>query len=641
VAATFDDQVFNFTDGACVKIIRKWTVLDWCQFNPSTGKGKWEKLQVIKINNSVSPTILSACKDTTFCVYNAQCGADLYTQIISATDDCHADTFLTYYWTVDKDNNGDIDTFSHSPLINILLAPGKHKVFCQVTDECGNITTCSYFVLAKDCKKPSPYCLSAISSVIMPSTGELTIKAKSLNLNSFDNCTPAHLLKYSFSADIRDTLKSIKCSDIDNGVSQSIPIDMWVTDMNGNNDFCTVNLTIADNNQVCQDPTSNFSISGTIYNIDQTKLFANTLVDIRVEDTEFRFQARTNQLGLYNHDNLPGNFAHIIKPLRNDSIQAGLSTIDLIQIQKHILGAAPFNNPYKIIAADADGNKKISVSDLVAIKKVILGVSNTFPQNKNCWTFVEKNHHFANASKPLNYPDSIRLNKLFPGNNNANDFIGIKIGDVNNSYTFLKNQNLENRSINYFVLQKVEEGREYFLNFGDDITMTGMQLSLKTDTRHVEFNAKFKNDIFYEFKDGYLLLIYLPSTHKKVEKGEWLLKLNEEFYLSENFQNEIYDNALNEIKINIEENSLQNTIVEEEKLNIQVMNENVIITSNFAYSKAQMEIYDVLGRRVHHENIEILEGHNQWSIPSMTREMEFHIIKIRYANRVKVLKIIN
>ena len=39
VAATKEDQVFTFTDGACVKIIRKWTVIDWCQFDVASGKG--------------------------------------------------------------------------------------------------------------------------------------------------------------------------------------------------------------------------------------------------------------------------------------------------------------------------------------------------------------------------------------------------------------------------------------------------------------------------------------------------------------------------------------------------------------------------------------------------------------------------
>lgn len=643
VAASFEDQIFKFTDGACVKIVRKWTVLDWCQFNPATNKGKWEKLQVIKIYNNIKPTLISPCKDTTFCVYNSQCGADLYSQFISASDDCHGDTLLSYYWTVDKDNNGTIDTSANNSIINIYLSPGKHKVYYEVKDECGNITSCSYFINAKDCKKPSPYCLSALSSVIMPSTGEISIKAKSLNFNSFDNCTPASLLKYSFSSDIRDTIKTIKCIDIENGVSQTFSVNMWVTDLNGNQDYCSVNLSITDNNQVCQDPLGNFSLSGTIFNLDQSKKLSNINVDIRVEDTEFRFHSVSDANGIFSHQNLPGNFAHIIKPVRNDSLRAGLSTIDLILIQRHILGASPFNDAYKIIAADADGNKKLSVSDLVALKKVILGVSNNFPLNRNCWTFVEKKHQFANINKPFDYPDSIRLTKLLPGENKLNDFIAIKIGDVNNSYIHLKRDKAENRSDDDFILNKVISSNTYSLSFKKGLNVSGLQISLLTNSKNIEINEKFRSDIYYEFKDKQLKIIFLPKKPVNVEAEDWMVRLEKDFTLDENFANELYDVDLREYKINVEENLIQNLKEEknsEEELDIKYFNNVLIIASTSHDQNGNLQIIDVAGRNLHNLNIEIKKGSNEWQIPTFNPNINICFIKIRYKNRIKILKVV-
>jgi hypothetical protein len=58
VAATHDDDIFDFSnaDQACFKILRTWTVMDWCQLNTPT-VGIWTHIQVIKVMNSVAPEI--------------------------------------------------------------------------------------------------------------------------------------------------------------------------------------------------------------------------------------------------------------------------------------------------------------------------------------------------------------------------------------------------------------------------------------------------------------------------------------------------------------------------------------------------------------------------------------------------------
>src|SRR5690606_33212455 len=49
VAMTYDDDAFYFVDSACLKILRTWTVIDWCQFDAQEGTGIWEYVQVIKV----------------------------------------------------------------------------------------------------------------------------------------------------------------------------------------------------------------------------------------------------------------------------------------------------------------------------------------------------------------------------------------------------------------------------------------------------------------------------------------------------------------------------------------------------------------------------------------------------------------
>ena len=65
LAMSYEDIVFKFADNVCVKILRKWTVIDWCQrnrFDPTSGT--FTNTQLIMVNNTVGPVILSSCDNS-------------------------------------------------------------------------------------------------------------------------------------------------------------------------------------------------------------------------------------------------------------------------------------------------------------------------------------------------------------------------------------------------------------------------------------------------------------------------------------------------------------------------------------------------------------------------------------------------
>ena len=43
IAIEYDDEVFTIEPDACLKVIRTWTVIDWCQYDPSRNilTGRW------------------------------------------------------------------------------------------------------------------------------------------------------------------------------------------------------------------------------------------------------------------------------------------------------------------------------------------------------------------------------------------------------------------------------------------------------------------------------------------------------------------------------------------------------------------------------------------------------------------------
>ena len=60
-----------------------------------------------------------------------------------------------------------------------------HRILISVEDGCGNASTCEYLVRLEDCKKPTPVCINGLSTVVMPSNGEVTIWAKDYNASSY------------------------------------------------------------------------------------------------------------------------------------------------------------------------------------------------------------------------------------------------------------------------------------------------------------------------------------------------------------------------------------------------------------------------------------------------------------------------
>lgn len=106
---------------------------------------------------------------------------------------------------------------------------------------------------------------------------------------------------------------------------------------------------------------------------------------------------------------------------------AGVSTFDLVLIQKHILGIQTFTSPFQYVAADINGDGKINTIDLVILRKLILGVNEEFPQGKS-WRLIPEKFCKENQN-PLSWQDEIIL---LPGYHPVYDlnFIPVKMGDV-------------------------------------------------------------------------------------------------------------------------------------------------------------------------------------------------------------------
>lgn len=479
IASTYSDQVFTVVDSACFKILRTWTIIDWCTFdqnNPGAG-GIWSYTQVIKLNNTVKPTF-AACADVTVCAYGENC--DGFVELKqNATDDCTPADKLVWKYEVDFNNDGSIDKRGNNNDASATYKVGKHKITWRVEDKCGNIGVCTYFFTVKDCKKPTPYCLSEITTVIMPSSGNIDIWASDFDKGSFDNCPGK--LKISFSQTVTDIKRTFTCNNL--GLN---PLDMWVTDSVGNKEFCSVKINIQANPGACGTSAGNL-VEGNV-GTEQNKMVANASVSLASNETMI---LKTNNDGKFAFSGLVSGKEYKITTDLNENHSNGVSTLDLVMIQRHILGAQKLTSPYNIIAADANNDQKVSANDLVELRKLILGVTTKLPNNKS-WRFINAAHVFADPTKPWNANEAIIVNYNGTSISNLN-FKAVKIGDVNaNAATNAQNHTAEPRSSKRLEMEIAQQSFEkgsrivvpvYASNAAE---IAGIQFSMKYDNSKVK-----------------------------------------------------------------------------------------------------------------------------------------------------------
>ena len=140
-------------------------------------------------------------------------------------------------------------------------------------------------------------------------------------------------------------------------------------------------------------------------------------------------QTYTLESGYYGtcFQDCPGAPSYKVTPVKDDNPLNGVTTLDLALISKHILNLKPLNSPYKLIAADANKSGTITTLDIVALRRLILGIDEELPNNTS-WRCIDKEYVFPNPANPFTHPFPETQNVGFNGIAN---FIGVKVGDVN------------------------------------------------------------------------------------------------------------------------------------------------------------------------------------------------------------------
>jgi len=197
----------------------------------------------------------------------------------------------------------------------------------------------------------------------------------------------------------------------------------------------TFTLTVTDNNscqgtdQVIVNIIPTVTISGAILS-EQNAAVRTVTLNVTGSGSPQTMITATD--GLYSFT-FPFGESDTIRPFKNNDVTVtnGITTLDILLIQRHILNTVLLSSPYKIIAADVNLSGSVTTLDILLIRQLILGTTTSFPHGM-LWNFVPSDYIFANPTNPFpfnNYKYYASTSALTNQN-----FIGMKLGDVNNSW---------------------------------------------------------------------------------------------------------------------------------------------------------------------------------------------------------------
>jgi hypothetical protein len=177
--------------GTSFKIVRTWTVLDWCNSTVVTSNQAGEdNVQVIKVVDITGPSVSIAPFEVSANItgqHPMPCTSQDFLPPATITDNCN-DWTVRIYTPIGEANylngvDGTNGGFIPAPGLEL----GVHTILYQAEDECGNITELFVDVEVVDDIAPTAIC-DEITDVNLSSDGLAVVNASVFDDGSYDNC---------------------------------------------------------------------------------------------------------------------------------------------------------------------------------------------------------------------------------------------------------------------------------------------------------------------------------------------------------------------------------------------------------------------------------------------------------------------
>lgn len=413
VAIGWQDETLVVTNPGCFKILRTWTVVDCCLYDPQDPNpvGIFTHTQMIKVVDNEPPVL--NCPPTFPVSVGPNCTVIFANLPDITADDCNPKVKIT--------NNSPF-SINKGPNASGNYPLGTTTVTFSASDGCANFSTCKVDVVVSDFAPPTPLCLHGLSTDLglCEDTVVVKIMASFFNQNSFDNCSAKGELVFSFSADTTDNMITFSCEH----QNDTIPVEMWVTDKAGNQAFCVTYIHVQDNFDLCPG-NKTFTLGGQVMSAQGEPVPAVTVQ----LGGDASMQMVTGPDGQFSFPDLASGGQFHLSASKSTEPLAGVSTYDLLLIQKHLLGVKSLQDPHQWLAADANLSDNISIADIIQLRKWILNPQPDVSPYK-AWRFLNP-AQVMNPADPFQTAglETITLGPLGE-NQTALELVALKVGDV-------------------------------------------------------------------------------------------------------------------------------------------------------------------------------------------------------------------
>jgi hypothetical protein len=311
----------------------------------------------------------------------------------------------------------------------------------------------------------------------------------------------------------------------------------------------------------------------------------------------------------------------------------GVSTLDLLFLQKHLLGIAPFNSAFQYVAADANNSQTVTVLDIVEIKKLILGIYTEFPKTTS-WRM-----HDASIELRVDDPWSLRnvINLEYVLYNLDHlDFTAIKVGDLTGDAINPLQGDITNRDVLQLQLdvedKMLSAGTETRIDVtsSDVFDISGLQLALAAQDLeligiepaalpvgagdyHVDANGVLRISWISESPISYqpgVVLFRLVVKSKVDGRLSELVSIEAATLKPEAYVNEPLDRADVSLEFN------DDVVVAAHQIKLSVtpnpVRESMTISFDMICAETViMSFFDIAGRLMYQREVDAIIGNNQ------------------------------
>jgi len=460
------------TSGTCIDtFLKTWTILDECTGNTFICE------QNIILDDGEGPVI--NCMDVEVFLPPNFMACEMFVDLpVTIVDSCSMNPTGT--------NNSPFANNNNVANAAGTYPGGQTNVTITAEDQCGNVSTCEYAVTVIDTTANLASCKKIIETIQPPMGGSppMGIVDTSQACVVIDSNCPANIYSLSFDPNDPNVVTfTVDCADAANPggiVPGGYTVYLWI----GNIllDSCSNFLQVLDGAGHCTSPAQG-EIVGKVFTEDD-RMIPEVMVELEGSNMNGYM---TDDYGHYVFGDVAFGSDYIIVPEKDKEHLNGVSTLDLVMIQRHVLGLEHLDSPYKLIAADINKSGGINGIDLVELRKMILGLYTEFPNNTS-WRMIDAGHEFFDPLDPFysRIPESYTIIDL-EGQMEV-DFVGVKVGDVNETaITNVGDADLTLRSSSSFEFIVSEEKHiegdivELPIKVSDYESLEGFQFTLEVN----------------------------------------------------------------------------------------------------------------------------------------------------------------